>query len=98
MAAVLRRIAFDVDELARARSVQDLDRARVCEEPQAERRRRLAEPDLPFVEFCSRTGTPSQSIRQGADAWTAYQAERHHRGETDENSSTAHTPFRHGKD
>jgi hypothetical protein len=32
-AAVLRRIAFDVEELARARKVEDLDAACVREEP-----------------------------------------------------------------
>ncbi|MFJ8547352.1 hypothetical protein ACIRFH_36380 [Streptomyces sp. NPDC093586] len=94
VAAVLRRIAYDVDELARARSTEDLDRAHTRHDPQAERRRRLAEPDLTFAEFCARTGTPSQSIRQGADAWTGYQAERRHRGETDEDPCTAYNPFR----
>lgn len=97
VAAVLLRIAFDVDELARARSVQDLDEAGICEEPRAERRRRMAEPDLTFAEFCTRTGTPSHSIRQGADAWTAYQAERRRRGETDENPYTSYNPFSRGR-
>jgi hypothetical protein len=94
VAAVLRRIAYDIDELARARSIEDLDRARTRDDPRAERRRRLAEPDMTFAGFCARTETPSQSIRQGADAWTAYQAERRHRGETDEDPYTAHNPFR----
>jgi hypothetical protein len=43
--AVIDRIAADVDELARARRVQDLDTAAVLPDPRAERRRRLAEPD-----------------------------------------------------
>ncbi|MFF0430331.1 hypothetical protein ACFYUJ_38965 [Streptomyces sp. NPDC004520] len=98
VAAVLRRVAFDVEELARARTVEDLDTARVRDEPRAERRRRLAEPDLGYAEFCARTGTPAQSIRQGADAWTAYQAERHRRGETDQNPYTAYNPFRPRRD
>lgn len=93
VAAVLRRIAYDIDELARAHSIDDLDQARICDDPRAERRRRLAEPALSFAEFCARTGTPSHSIRQGADAWTAYQAERHHRRETDKNPYTAYNPF-----
>ncbi|MFC9624823.1 hypothetical protein ACFTXM_34280 [Streptomyces sp. NPDC056930] len=97
VAAVLRRIAFGVDELVHARSVQDLDGARVCEGPRAARRRRLAEPDLGFAEFCTRTGTPSQSIHQGTDVWTAYQAEHHHRGEADESSYTEYNPYRHGR-
>ncbi|MFI6209139.1 hypothetical protein ACIBAI_22490 [Streptomyces sp. NPDC051041] len=97
VAVVLRRIAYDIDDLAHARSIDDLDQARIRDGPRAERRRRLAEPDLAFAEFYARTGTPSQSIRQGADAWTAYQAERHHRGETDENPYTAYNPFHQGR-
>jgi hypothetical protein len=46
VAAVIDRIAADVDELARARRVQDLDTAAVLPGPRAERRQRLAEPDL----------------------------------------------------
>ena len=45
-AAVIDRIAADVDELARARRVEDLDTAAVLPDRRAERRRRLAEPDL----------------------------------------------------
>jgi hypothetical protein len=41
-----RRIAFDVEELARARRIEDLSVAAVNNDPRAERRRRLAEPDL----------------------------------------------------
>ncbi|MFB7570875.1 hypothetical protein [Streptomyces sp. NPDC056165] len=93
VAAVLRRIAYDV-ELARARSIKDLDQARTRDDPRAERRRRLAEPELTFAEFCARTETPSQSIRQGEDAWAAHQAERRHRGETDEDPYRAYNPFR----
>ena len=42
--AVIDRIAADVDELARARRVQDLNIAAVLPGSRAERRRRLAEP------------------------------------------------------
>lgn len=52
--AVIDRIATDVDELARARRVQDLDTAVVLPDRRAERRRRLAEPDLEFRAFCTR--------------------------------------------
>ena len=55
VAAVIDRIAADVDELARARRVQDLNTAAVLPDPRAERRRRLAEPDLEFRAFCTRT-------------------------------------------
>ncbi|MEU2854542.1 hypothetical protein [Streptomyces syringium] len=95
VAAVLRRIAFDVDELAR--SVDDLQEARVADDSRAERRRRLAEPDLRYAEFCDRTGTPWRSTHHGEAAWTAYQAERRRRGETDEDPFTAYNPFRHGR-
>jgi hypothetical protein len=52
VAAILDRIAADIDELARARRVQDLDTAAVLPDP--ERRRRLVEPDLEFRAFCTR--------------------------------------------
>ena len=51
--AVIDRIAAGVDELARARRAGDLDAA-ALPDPRAERRRRLAEPDLEFRAFCSR--------------------------------------------
>ena len=62
--AVIDRIAADVDELARARRVQDLDTAAVLADPRAERRRRLAEPDLEFRAFCTRRRLPASSTPQ----------------------------------
>jgi hypothetical protein len=56
--AVIDRIAADIDELARARRVQDLSTAAVLPDPQAERRRRLAEPDLEFRAFWTRRRLP----------------------------------------
>ena len=53
VAAVIDRIAADVDELARARRAGDLTSAAVLPHPRAERRRRLAEPDLEFRAFCA---------------------------------------------
>ncbi|WP_158708741.1 hypothetical protein [Streptomyces bikiniensis] len=97
VSAILRRIAFDVDELARARSVEDLAGARVGDDPRAERRRRLAEPDLEYAEFTRRKNLPWRSTRQGEAAWDAYQAERHHRGETDQDPYTVYNPFRPGR-
>ena len=47
VAAVIDRVAADVDELARARRVQDLTTAAVPPDRRAERRRRLAEPIRP---------------------------------------------------
>jgi hypothetical protein len=41
------------DELARTRRVQDLNTAPVLPDPRAERRQRLAEPDLEFWAFCT---------------------------------------------
>jgi hypothetical protein len=82
VAAVIDRITADVDELARARRVQDLDTATVLPDPRAEHRRRLAEPDLEFRAFCARTGLPASSTPQLERAWDAWQAERYRRGET----------------
>ena len=80
--AVIDRIAADVDELARVRRVEDLETAAVLPDPRAERRRRLAEPDLEFRSFCARKGLPASSTPQLERAWDAYQAERYRRGET----------------
>jgi hypothetical protein len=52
-------IAAGVDELARARRAGDLDTAAVLPGRRAERRRRLAEPDLEFRAFCARKGLPA---------------------------------------
>ena len=62
--AVLGCIAADVDELARARRVEDLTTAAVLPGPRAERRRRLAEPDLKFRAFCTRRRLPASSTPQ----------------------------------
>ena len=62
--AVIDRIAADVDELARARRAQDLATAAVLPDPRAERRRRLAEPDLEFRAFCTRRRLPASSTPQ----------------------------------
>ncbi|GAB2826352.1 hypothetical protein GCM10027073_64310 [Streptomyces chlorus] len=96
VATVLRHIAFDVDELTRARRVDDLQAVEVADDPRAERRRRPAEPDLEYAEFCDRTGTPWRSTVQGELAWTAYRAERRRRGETDEEPFEVDNPFRQG--
>ena len=82
VAAVIDRIAADVDELARARRVQDLISAAVLPHPRAERRRRLAEPDLELRAFCARKGLPASSTLPLERAWDAWQAERYRRGET----------------
>jgi hypothetical protein len=77
--AVIDRIAADVDELARARRAGDLDTAAVLPDRRAERRRRLAEPDLEFRAFCARKGLPASSTLQLERAWDAWQAERYQR-------------------
>jgi hypothetical protein len=94
VAAVLRRIAADVDELARARRVQDLDAAAVLPDRRAERRRRLAEPDLEFRAFCTRKRLPASSTPQLERAWDAWQAERYRRGEISQRPGYADNPFR----
>jgi hypothetical protein len=68
VAAVIDRIAADVEELARARRAQDLDTVAVLPGPRAERHRRLAEPDLEFRAFCTRRRLPASSTPQLARA------------------------------
>ena len=94
VAAVIDRIAADVDELARARRVQDLTTAAVLPDPRAERRRRLAEPDLEFQDFCARKGLPASSTPQLERAWDAWQAERYQRGEISQRPGYTDNPFR----
>ncbi len=92
--AVIDRIAADIDELARARRVQDLGTAAVLPDRRAERRRRLAEPDLEFRAFCTRRRLPASSTLQLERAWDAWQAERYRRGEISQRPGYAGNPFR----
>jgi hypothetical protein len=92
--AILERIAADVDELARARRVAELDTAAVRPDRRAERRRRAAEPDLDFREFCTGKKLPMSSTTKLERAWDAWQAERHRRGEIDQQPGYADNPFR----
>jgi hypothetical protein len=94
VAAVIDRSAADVDELARAWRAGDLDTAAVLPGRRAERRRRLAEPDLEFRAFCARTGLPASSTLQLERAWDAWQAERYRRGETGQRPGYTGSPFR----
>jgi hypothetical protein len=94
VAAVIDRIPADVDELARARRAADLDTAAVLPDRRAERRRRLAEPDLEFQAFCTRRGLPASSTLQLEQAWDAWHAERYQRGETAQRPGYADNPFR----
>jgi hypothetical protein len=73
---VLLRIAADVDELARARSVDELEHAQVDRDVRAERRRRLAESPLAFPAH-------RRSIRQYQQAVYDFEKERWRRGEAD---------------
>jgi len=88
--AIVQRIAADIDELARARRVADLGMAAVGPGRRAERRRRVAEPDLEFREFCRRGKLP-----QSERSWDLFAAGRYRRGETDIPSYQAYNPFRH---
>jgi len=94
VAAVLQRIASDLDELARARRIADLQDAAVLPDRRTERRRRLAEPDLAFRDFCTRKKLPASSTLQLERAWDAWQAERHRRGEIDRRPAYTDNPFR----
>jgi hypothetical protein len=90
VAAILDRIAADIDELACARRVYDLAAAAVLPGRRAERRRRLAGPDLDFREFCRRQKVSTSSER----SWDAYEAERYRRGERDAHPGYNENPFR----
>jgi hypothetical protein len=92
--AVLDRIAADLDELARARRVADLNNAAILPNWRAERRRRLAKLDLNFRDFCTQQRLPTSSTRQLERAWDAWQAERHRRGETAQRAAYIDNPFR----
>ena len=71
-----------------------LDTAAVLPDPSAERRRRLAEPDLEFGAFCTRRRLPASSTPQLERAWDAWQAERYHRGEISQRPGYTDNPFR----
>jgi hypothetical protein len=67
----------------------------------AERRRRLAEPDLDFTvvyaefqAFCARQRLPASSTRQLERAWDAWQAGRYRRGEISQWPYYGDNPFR----
>jgi hypothetical protein len=94
VAAVIDGIAGDVDELARARRAQDLNTAAALPDRRAERRRRLAEPDLEFRAFCTHKGLPVSSTPQLKRAWDAWQAERYQRGEISQRPGYTGNPFR----
>ncbi len=76
--------------LARARRVDDLAAAAVLPGRRAERRRRVAEPDLDFREFCRRQKVSASSER----SWDAYEAERSRRGERDTHPGYTENPLR----
>ncbi len=68
---VLLRMAADIDELARVRSVEDLDHAQVDGDVRAERRRRLAESPLAFPRTVAASASPAErrmSSRRSAGA------------------------------
>ena len=72
VAAVLDRIASDVEELARARRAGELTIAAVLPGRRAERRRRLAEPDLDFRTFCRTKRMPGSTPAQMERAWDRF--------------------------
>ena len=74
--------------------VQDLDTAAVLPDRRAERRRRLAEPDLEFRASCASKALPASSTPQLERAWDAWQAERYQRGEISQRPGYTDNPFR----
>jgi hypothetical protein len=81
-------------ELARARRAGDLDTAAVLPGRRAERRRRLAEPDLEFRACCARGGLPASPAPQLERAWDAWQAEEYRRGEIGQRPAGTGNPVR----
>lgn len=73
---VLLRIAADIDDLARVRSVEHLEHAQVDGDVRAERRRRPAESPLAFPAH-------GRSIRQYRQTSHAFEKERWRREEAD---------------
>ena len=92
--AILERIAADVDELARARRVSELDVAAVRPDRRAEQRRRAAEADLDFRQFGARNKLAMSSTLQLERAWDAWQTERHRCGATAQRPGYTDNPFR----
>ena len=78
---LVQRLRPSADWPDRARRAGDLGTAAVLPDRRAERRRRLAGPDLEFRAFCAREGLPVSSTLQLERAWDAWQAERYQRGE-----------------
>jgi hypothetical protein len=60
----------------------------------AERRQRLAEPDLEFRAFCIRRRLPVSPAPQLERAWDAWQAGRYQRGGISQRPGYADNPFR----
>lgn len=83
-----------MDELARARRVQDLTTATVPPDPAGGTRRRLAEPDLEFRAFLHPTAAARFLNPQLERAWDAWQAERYQRGEISQRPGYTDNPFR----
>lgn len=63
--ALVGDIVWEVHRLA------GWDTAAVGDDPRAERRRRMAEPDLTFAALCDRTGTPWRSTYQAVPLFSA---------------------------
>ena len=91
---MLNRIASDAGELARGRRAGELTIAAVLSGRRAERRRRLAEPDLDFRTFCRTRQMPGSTPARMERAWDAWQAERHRRGEAGQQPACTGNPFR----
>jgi len=94
VAAVLHRIPSDAGQLARARRAGELTIAAVLPGRRAERRRRLAEPDLDFRMFCRTKRMPGSTPPRMERAWDAWQAEQYRRGEAGQQPACTDNPFR----
>jgi hypothetical protein len=92
--AVIDHIAADVDELARARRVQDLNKCRGAARLAGRTPPAAGRAGPEFRAFCTRRRLPASSTPQLERAWDAWQAERYQRGEISQRPGYADNPFR----
>jgi hypothetical protein len=93
VAAVLDCIASGAGELGPGPAGPENSRSRPSGR-RAERRRRLAGPDLEFGTFCRTKQMPSSTRAQMERAWDAWQAGRYRHGETGQQPACTGNPFR----
>jgi len=94
VAAVLHRIPSDAGQLARARRAGELTIAAVLPGRRAERRRRLAEPDLDLRTFCRTKQMPGSTPARMERAWMRGRPSGTRRGEAGQQPACTGNPYR----